>query len=55
MCRGPLQLEHCDVVGLGRAEQGSRDVKSLLRALGRPVSTQIHPIDPHLTLGRRKY
>lgn len=50
MRRSPLELQHGDVVGLGGAEQGSRDIKSLLRAPGRPVSSQVNTINPNLAL-----
>lgn len=54
VCRGLLQLQHGDVVRLGGADQRSRDIQSLLRAPGWPVSSQVHAIDPHLTLRGRK-
>lgn len=50
MGRSPLQLQHSDVVGPGGAKQRSRDVKSLLRAPGRPVSPQVNAINPNLAL-----
>lgn len=50
MSWGPLQFQHCDVVGLGGAEQGSGHIKSLLGAPCWPVSSQIHTINPNLTL-----
>lgn len=50
MCWRVLQLQHCDVVGLGCADQGSWDIQGLLRASGRPVPTQVYTINPHVTL-----
>ena len=54
VCRGSFQLQHRDVVRDLSAEQGSWDIHSLLGASGRPVSSQVHPIDPNLTLIRIK-
>lgn len=50
VCWCPLQLQYCDVVGKDGAEQGSGDIKSLLRASGWPVSSQIDTINPNLAL-----
>lgn len=49
-----FQLQHRDVVGQGGAKQGSGDKHSLLRPSGWPVSSQVHTINPNLTLMREK-
>ena len=51
VCRGPLQLQDCDVVGLAGAEEGPGDVQGLLGASGGPVPAHIYPVDPYLALG----
>lgn len=55
VCWSPLELQHRDVVGLGGAEQGSWDIKSLLRAPGRPVSAQVDAINPDLALIQQRH
>lgn len=49
-----FQLQHRDVVGQGGAKQGSGDIDSLLRPSGWPVSSQVHTINPNLTLMKEK-